>query len=146
MYSTHGEKIALNISAIKLGYVCIGILLFQLSIELGLMNSSLLAHYPVYYYLDLLVILPQLFALMMFIRYVQKDTEVRRQCLPISCTVLLVINFIFLLQSITLGIKNNVHSQGNSVNASMISDEKKDESNHSSNRVDQYSRFPSSSN
>jgi len=28
MYSTHGEKIALNISAIKLGYVCIGFLLF----------------------------------------------------------------------------------------------------------------------
>ena len=120
MYSTHGEKIALNISAIKLGYVSIGILLFQLSIELGLMNSSLLKNYPVYYYLDLLVVLPQLFALLMFIRYVQKDTEVRRQCLPISCSVLIVVNFIFLLQSITLGIKNNSHSQVGDVNSPII--------------------------
>lgn len=58
MYSTHSQKVILNISAIKLGYTSIGVLLFQLSVELGLINSSLLRNYPIYYYLDLLVILP----------------------------------------------------------------------------------------
>ena len=50
--------------------------------------------YVFYFYLDLVVILPILVALMLFHRYVQEDREVRRSCLPIASAMMFVISIL----------------------------------------------------
>jgi len=72
-----------------------------------MMHSAVTANYPYYYYIDWLAIAVQIFALLLFHRYNQSDSEVRRSCLPIGCGILMVTTILMLLQTVFLMAKDS---------------------------------------
>ena len=60
-----------------------------------------------YYYVDMLAVAVMLFTGLLIHRYRERDSSVRRNCLPIACMILIVLTSMLLLEAVFLSIKTS---------------------------------------
>jgi hypothetical protein len=77
----------------------------QMIIILSLMFSQKMKVYVIYFFLDLIGIIPHLFCMHLFTKYINEDRPVRRSCLPIICCILIVLTGAVFFQMLCMLIK-----------------------------------------
>ena len=70
-----------------------------------LMFSNKMKAYPIYFFLDIIALMPLLFCLSIMASYIKEDRHVRRACLPIACGILIVMTGAFCFQTVCMLIK-----------------------------------------
>lgn len=61
--------------------------------------------YKIYFFLDIICIIPHIFCLHLFVQYAKEDRSVRRACLPIACIILIVLTGAIFFETICMMIK-----------------------------------------
>lgn len=104
---SHDYNLCLEFNAKTVARICQLIIILE-SITIGklMMTKSVYEHYNFYFYLDIIVLASMFIPIYCFYRYLENDTNVRRNCLPIMSIWMIVVTLLILIQTSFLLFKD----------------------------------------